>query len=86
MQIDRWLLDLGGRSEGAFDHWGRTAVAGRLCFVNEPYAGVEAALAYLQPLADLFNAPLAFARRSWHGDKYDVGCVRVLLFPPLPPG
>jgi uncharacterized protein (TIGR02996 family) len=77
MEMDRRFETT--RYAAALDHWGSTTVAGRLCFVNEPYQYAADVLAQCRTLASLVGGVAAYARQSDWGH----GTVRGLVFPPL---
>jgi uncharacterized protein (TIGR02996 family) len=88
-ELAEWLGRPLGRQPllSGVSHDGSTVVGGYLCWVTEPFAGEEAALHYLRPLAGhLPGCVDAFSRSTWHArdQTWPGRCVRILLFPPPP--
>jgi uncharacterized protein (TIGR02996 family) len=85
-ELKEWLGRPLGRQAllSGVSHDGSTVVGGYRCWVTEPFAGEEAALRYLRPLARHLGAVDAFSRCTWHAREqtWPGRCVRILLFPP----
>lgn len=69
-----------GRNGFFLDHWGRTEIAGLLCFVTEPYCEAEEAPDLLAPLRQVVpGMAIAYCMQSHWG----AGSHRAVAFPPL---